>query len=160
MTRAIRRVLLFGVIAFALGVRPSVAESRRTPLPPDYVAECGSCHVTFRAQTLDAASWTAVLAGLDQHFGSDATLDPQALESIRAYLERSARSHPTRANERPLLRISETRWFRGEHDEVPARLWQAPDAVRPADCAACHRDAAQGSYSERSLRLPKKGATR
>ena len=57
----------------------------------------------------------------------------------------------------PLLRITETRWFRHEHDEVPGRLWKEPDAVKPAACAACPRRAAQGSYSERDLHLPKKG---
>ena len=93
---------------------------------------------------LDAASWSAVLAGLEQHFGVDASVDPKTLEPIRAYLASTARSKPTAADGVPLLRITETRWFRHEHDEVPGRLWKEPDAVKPADCAACHRSAARG----------------
>lgn len=136
------------------------ADSKRPPQPPQYVDECGSCHVAYPARMLDAVSWQAVLAGLDRHFEVDASLDPATLAALRVYLEGNARHEPTSAAGKPSLRITETRWFRGEHDEVPKRLWQGPEAVRPADCAACHRTAEQGSFSERNLRLPKRGEIR
>jgi len=138
----------------------SAAESNRAPLPPAYVEECGSCHVAFPGRMLDATSWRAVLGGLPQHFGVDASLDPQTLIPIRGYLESSARSEPTSADGKPLLRITETRWFRHEHDEVPARLWQEPGALKPSDCTACHQGANTGSYAEREIRLPRKGETK
>jgi len=144
--------------AISLAGAASAAESTRAPLPPAYVEECGSCHVAFPARMLDAASWSAVVGGLEQHFGVDASVDPKTLEPIRAYLASGARSKPTAADGKPLLRITETRWFRHEHDEVPSRLRTGPDAVKSADCGACHPQAAAGSYSERSLRLPKPGA--
>jgi cytochrome c553 len=154
------RCVLLAVLATLLPARPAPAEAKRSPLPPPYVTECGSCHVAFPARMLDAASWNAVLDGLERHFGVDASLDAATLGEIRAYLEGSARSRPTTADGKPLLRITETRWFRHEHDEVPTRLWQEPGAIRPADCAACHTQAATGSYAERELRLPKKGEAR
>ena len=141
----------------ALLAGASAAKSPRAPLPPAYVEECGSCHVAFPGRMLDAVSWSAVIAGLEQHFGVDASVDAKTLEPIRAYLASTARSRPTAANGVPLLRITETRWFTGEHDEVPGRFWKEPNAVKPSDCAACHRSAAEGNYSERSLRLPDKG---
>ena len=141
---------------FALAAGASASEAQRAPLPPSFVEECGSCHVAFPARMLDAASWRAVLAGLDRHFGVDASADPTTLEPIRAYLSQAARSRPTANGGEPLLRITETRWFRHEHDEVPARLRSGPEAVPLSSCAACHRNAAQGSYSERSLELPAK----
>ena len=144
--------------AISLAGAASAAESTRAPLPPTYVEECGSCHVAFPARMLDAASWSAVVGGLEQHFGVDASVDPKTLEPIRAYLASGARSKPTAADGKPLLRITETRWFRHEHDEVPSRLRTGPEAVKSADCGACHPQAAAGSYSERSLRLPKPGA--
>jgi hypothetical protein len=156
------RLPSLGLFAAALGALPVGAESKRAPLPPAYVEECGSCHVAFPARMLDAASWRAVLAGLEQHFGVDASVDATTLEPIRAYLDGGARRKPTTgADGKPLLRITETRWFRHEHDEVPSRLRAGgADAVKPADCAACHQQAGGGSYSERSLRLPKKGEVR
>jgi hypothetical protein len=158
MKRPIRNRIAAGVVALAASA--AAAESPRLPLPPAYVEECGSCHVAFPGRMLDAASWGAVIAGLDQHFGVDASVDPKTLEPIRAYLASSARSRPTTNAGAPALRITETRWFRHEHDEVPGRLRNEPNAVKPSDCSACHRSAAEGSYSERSLRLPEKGATK
>ena len=155
-SRCLARCAALAAISLASAASP--AESTRAPLPPAYVEECGSCHVAFPARMLDAASWSAVVGGLEQHFGVDASVDPKTLEPIRAYLASGARSKPTAADGKPLLRITETRWFRHEHDEVPSRLRTGPDAVKSADCGACHPQAAAGSYSERSLRLPKPGA--
>lgn len=150
------------VAAVLLVSSASAAESKRTPLPPAYVEECGSCHVAFPGRMLDAASWQAVIGGLSQHFGGDASVDAKTLEPIRAYLEGSARRKSTAgADGKPLLRITETRWFVHEHDEVPSRLRPGgAEAVKPAACGACHQQAATGSYAERDIQMPRKGATR
>ncbi|MEB2344914.1 MAG: cytochrome C [Deltaproteobacteria bacterium] len=159
MRRTIR-LLSAGGVLLAAAVTAS-AGSKRVPLPPAYAEECGACHVAYPARMLDAASWNAVIGGLERHFGVDASADAATLEPIRAYLLRGARSKPTAgAGGQPLLRITETRWFRHEHDELPSRLVKGPAAPRPADCGACHRQAASGSYSERSLRLPGKEGAR
>lgn len=131
--------------------------SSRAPLPPAYIEECGSCHVAYPARFLGRASWNAVLSGLDAHFGADATVDPQVLEGIRAYLEAGARSKDTAADGKPLLRITEAAWFRHEHPRPSASVWAHPDVKSPANCGACHRQADVGDYRERSLRIPKKG---
>jgi cytochrome c553 len=156
-TRTRTLILSSAVAVAAVTVSANAAKPSRAPLPPAYVEECGSCHIAFPGRMLDAASWSAVIAGLEQHFGVDASVDPKTLEPIRAYLVSTARSRPTAADGVPLLRITEMRWFRHEHDEVPGRFWKEPDAVKPSDCAACHRSSAEGSFSERSLRLPNKG---
>ena len=44
-------------------------------------------------------------------------------------------------------RITEQRWFRHEHD-FPDRVWQRPEIRSRANCEACHRNAAQGSYED------------
>ena len=168
MKTGARSLTIAGAVALAaLLARASIAESPRAPLPSAYVEECGSCHVAFPGRMLDAVSWSAVIAGLEQHFGVDASVDAKTLEPIRAYLASTARSRPTTANGLPLLRITQTRWFTHEHDEVPERfwkqpvwkqpVWKQPNAVKASDCAACHRSAAEGSYAERSIRLPDKG---
>lgn len=146
------------IATILLASSAALAESKRAPLPPAYVEECGSCHVAFPARMLDAASWQAVIGGLERHFGVDASADPQTLAPIRAYLEQAARRKATSTGGEPLLRITDTRWFRHEHDEVPSRLRSGPEAVKLSDCAACHQQAASGSYAERDVRMPKKGA--
>ena len=152
-----KAALTVGTLILAAGA--SGAGSEPTSLPSAYVEECGSCHVAFPGPMLGAASWRAVLDGLPKHFGVDASLDPQALAPIRAYLERSARGETKSPDGKPLLRVTETRWFRHEHDEVPPRLWQEPGAPKPSDCGACHPGAATGSYAEREIQLPRTGGS-
>ena len=41
-------------------------------------AECGSCHAAYPPGLLPAPSWRAVMAGLDRHFGTDATIIPRS----------------------------------------------------------------------------------
>src|SRR5688572_5660222 len=57
---------------------------------PTYRAECGSCHVPYPPQLLDAKAWEAIMAGLDQHYGSDASVDAKTAEAIRTYLTANA----------------------------------------------------------------------
>ena len=121
---------------------------------PAWKAECGGCHVAYPPQMLPARSWRALMSGLDNHFGTDASLDPQRATDIRAFLERNAGRERIPAAQ-PVLRITETSWFVREHDEVPARAWKSATVKSPSNCGACHVNADQGSYGEGSLRLPK-----
>lgn len=145
-----------GLLAAAFAL-PAHADGHRYPLRNQaYVQECGSCHVAYPPQLLSAASWRAVMDGLDRHFGSDATLDPAVQADILRYLEANAGRRETSAAGKPLLRISETRWFVREHaEELPRDIWKHPAVKSAANCTACHSGAEQGDYSERSLRLPK-----
>lgn len=121
---------------------------------PAYQAECASCHVAYPPQLLPKASWRALMSDLVNHFGTDASLDARTANEIQAYLE--ANAGRARANgAKPPLRISQTRWFRDEHDEVPAATWTSPAVKSAANCAACHTQAERGDFSERSLRVPK-----
>ncbi|MDA8109363.1 MAG: diheme cytochrome c [Betaproteobacteria bacterium] len=115
-------------------------------------AECGACHVAYPPQLLPAPAWHRVMARLDRHFGTDASLDPGAAAEIGAFLERhAARTSRDTASGR----ITDTGWFVREHDEVPAATWRSAAVKSPANCAACHRRAEQGDFGERSLRLPR-----
>ena len=52
--------------------------------------ECGACHVAYPPQLLPPSSWKAVMAGLDRHFGTDASLDAATATEITAFLEKNA----------------------------------------------------------------------
>ena len=127
------------------------------PRHPLWQAECGSCHVAYPPALLDAAGWRGVMAGLDRHFGSDASLDEKARAEIARFLESHAGRSPRLASKDG--RVSGTAWFRHEHDEVPARVWRA-GVKSPAQCQACHPGADQGRYAEREIRLPRVAAGR
>jgi nitrate/TMAO reductase-like tetraheme cytochrome c subunit len=96
------------------------------------------------------------MGGLDRHFGTDASLDPATRSEILRYLQANAGRHDTSAGRKPLLRISETRWFLRQHsEELPRDIWRNPAVKSAANCSACHTAANQGDYSERTLHVPK-----
>jgi len=117
-------------------------------------AECGSCHLAYPPQLLPASSWRELMSGLNKHFGTDASLDPQTAAGITTFLEKNA-GRDRSSSRTPTLRITETRWFVHEHDEVPDRVWKNPKVKSPANCTACHVDGDKGDFSEHHIRIPK-----
>ncbi|HEX5337689.1 MAG TPA: diheme cytochrome c [Gallionella sp.] len=118
-------------------------------------AECGACHVAYPPRLLPPESWRAVMSGLDKHFGTDASLDAPTAREIGAFLDKHAGGRRYETSGKPLLRITETRWFIREHDEVSARTWKNPKVKSPSNCAACHIQAESGNYSEHNIRIPR-----
>jgi len=135
-------------------------ENRGKPLQPAqtnarFQQECSDCHVAYAPGLLPAASWRKIMAGLDKHFGSDASLDEQDNKEITAFLVNNA-SNRWSAQTAP-LRISESIWFKRKHDdhEIDPAIWKNPKVKSPANCAACHPRADRGNFSEREIRMPK-----
>jgi diheme cytochrome c len=126
-----------------------------TPDEQAWREECSACHIAYPARFLPAASWQEIMRTLNDHFGADASVDAATAEKISRYLASAARSPSrTRAASSP-LRITETRWFVHEHDEISVKQWRSPQVKSPANCGACHQDAEAGRFGERSLRIPK-----
>ena len=146
------------VIAWLMlaGIGAQADDIRSTAKNASWQKECGACHVAYPPGLLPATSWRETMNTLDRHFGTDASLDAAQTKEIRDFLTANAGRRTALGQDGKLLqRITETAWFRHEHDEVPARLWKDARVKSAADCAACHRRAEAGDYSERNLRLPK-----
>lgn len=73
----------------------------------------------------------------------------------REHSERRYRQVVTGANFDTPLRITETRWFMKEHDEISAAVWKRESVGSPANCGACHKGAEQGQFDEHQVRVPK-----
>lgn len=137
------------------------AHADRLPVPgnPLYLEECASCHLAYPPQLLDAHSWLHLMNGLQKHFGTDASLDDRRRAAIADFLGANAGGRKTGvtadAKGEPLLRISDTAYFRRKHREVEPTVWKRAAIKSPANCAACHVNAAAGDYSERSIKIPK-----
>lgn len=115
-----------------------------------YAEECAACHIAFPTRLLGAASWRAVMAGLGDHFGVDASLDAATTHAITAYLEQNA-GYPARTGAtagQPPLRITETPWFLREHHEITPAVLKRQSASSAADCSACHAGAARGEFED------------
>jgi len=148
-----RTILLLLALLIANSAHASGEAFRATN--PKWKAECGSCHVAYPARLLSAESWKAIMAGLNKHFGSDASPDAASTAEILAFLEQNASHRKPDPAASPQLRITETRWFLRKHDEVSAATWKNPLVKSAANCAACHTQAENGDFNERSIRLPK-----
>jgi hypothetical protein len=132
-----------------------------------YQEECGSCHFAYQPGLLPAASWDRLMNGLVDHFGENAELDADTGAQLRAYLVANAADRvntgrsPGIANslrgDAP-LRITETLYFRRQHDEIPARaVADNPEIGSFSRCDACHTGAGDGSYDEHAVSIPGSG---
>jgi len=105
--------------------------------------ECGDCHMAYPAAFLPAGAWQNMMGNLSNHFGEDATLD----DATRAQVERYLVQNSSRRGDPNILRISEQRWFVGEHRGEVSR-GQMERAKTWANCQVCHRDADRGMYDD------------
>lgn len=146
--------LVFAFAAAVIALAPALAQQdaviSSSSADTAYKAECSACHIAYPAQMLPAQSWSAIMSGLKSHFGEDASLDNAMVADIGAYLADNAGTNikgAVDAEGKPLLRISELRWFQREHsDEVsPARLKKAGSW---SNCISCHAGADKGYFED------------
>ncbi|MBP5988170.1 MAG: diheme cytochrome c [Azonexus sp.] len=135
---------------------PALADRLPMPAnaPASFKAECSSCHIAYQPALLAADDWRRIMAGLDKHFGSDATVTPQKRQEITAFLERYAGNAGRLGSAGNPPRITETQRFVRKHREVPAKFWRDPRVKSAANCEACHRGAASGNYGEHDIAIP------
>lgn len=120
-----------------------------------FKSECGACHIPFPPAMLPARSWTALMNGLAEHFGENASLDADTVQTLRTYLEANAADAGGRGR----------RILRGlKPDVTPLRITQMPfwiaihggevspsafkRAKSKSNCAACHSQAANGVFGD------------
>jgi len=134
----------------------ALADSNLRPVAnATYTAECGSCHLAYPPALLPAPAWKRMLAGLERHFGTDASVDAPSAAAIAAYLESNAGRGRKRGADSGTLRISETPWFTRKHDEIAAATWRKPQIKSAANCGACHQGAERGDFDEDRVRIPR-----
>lgn len=154
---SLRATLSAGLIA-ALAA-PALADEAgrglRTPLLPSYRQECAACHVAYPPGLLPAASWQRLLGDLNNHYGSDASLDPATRQQLHAWLVANAGASRRVAEPPPQDRITRSSWFSREHREVAAGVWRSPAVKSAANCNACHARAEQGDFNEHDVRVPR-----
>lgn len=142
----------------------SVASAASSSPAQVYQKECSDCHIAYPAAFLSTASWDAVLNNLDKHFGDNAEIAAEDLQTVKTYLQthnydqsRIKRRYKGRFDTPGTpLRVTKTRFFRAIHDEVSSRLVTANPKVKTfAHCEACHRGAANGNFDEDEVRIPR-----
>ena len=140
-----------------------------SPVRQLYVDECAACHMAYPAGFLPERSWQKMMGSLDDHFGENAELDATTQQAITQYLVDNAAEKSSNRRARKFLRsvsdnatplrITELRYFKQKHDEVPGRMVTGnPDVGSFSQCQACHGDRAeQGYFDDDSVNIPNHG---
>lgn len=150
-------VLTLLLAAGAVATAQADSGGARVPPLPKYQQECAACHLAYPPGLLPAASWQRLTGTLIKHYGTDASLDEASVREISGWLKAHAGTYKRVSEEPPQDRITKSAWFLRKHNEreVPPAVWTRPVVGSAANCAACHSKAAQGSFSEREIKIPR-----
>lgn len=148
-----KKIILITLLASSF---PALADRLPMPgnAPASFKAECSSCHIAYQPALLAADDWRKLMAGLKDHFGSDATVDSKTSVEITNFLTRNAGELSRLGSAGNPPRITQTQRFVRKHREVPDRFWRDPRVKSAANCEACHRGAASGNYGEHDIAIP------
>lgn len=135
-------------------------------IPPVYKKECGSCHMAFPPNALPAKSWRIMMAGLQDHFGEDASIEEPARREIEDFLvknsaetsleEASIKLIRSIGKEQPPLRITEIRYWKEKHKSVQQAIYRRETIRSRINCVACHKWAEYGSFEDGDIKIPRK----
>lgn len=155
MTTPLHRPMLAALLSLcALGAQ--AGEQRRMPadMPAAYRQECAACHTAYPPGLLPAKSWQRVMAGLDRHYGSDASLDEATVRQLSSWLQAHAGTYQRVREEPPQDRLTRSAWFERKHRKIDPAAWRLASVKSAANCAACHSGAERGDFDDDGLRLP------
>lgn len=138
-------VLAGGLMGAGVSGASAYDEKHLEPVTDEMTrAECGACHIPYAPGLLPADSWKAVVDDLSNHFGEDASLKPEKVDHIRAYLVAHANPHHMMVGA-PVRKITEQGWWVREHRyDVSEDTWK--EVGTKANCVACHKNAANGNF--------------
>ena len=133
-----------------------------------YKTECGSCHFAYQPGLLPERSWKKIMGNLENHFGTDASLDVKDNQTILNYLvensaekftdyKRSRKINKSIPSSKTPIAISDTRYFKREHKGIPKRFITQKEVKSLSNCTACHTQAEKGKYGERGINIPNYG---
>lgn len=123
-------------------------------VPKAYTSECGSCHLAFPPGALPAASWKHIMAGLDKHYGSNASLDDAPRRQLDSWLQANAGTWKRAGEAPPEDRLTRSAWFQRKHRHISDAVWAHASVKRPANCSACHPGAERGDFDDDHLKTP------
>ena len=124
-------------------------------VPEKVKSECASCHMVYPPAFLPKESWTTIMSGLEKHYGTDASLDPQSIKEISQWLNQYAGTYKRVSSAPPNDRITESTWFIKKHRKITDSTWRNSQVKSKSNCMACHTSADKGNYDDDDVRVPK-----
>ncbi|MDF1486449.1 diheme cytochrome c [Ramlibacter sp. H39-3-26] len=121
---------------------------------PAYKQECAACHIAYPPAFLPSGSWSSIMNGLGQHYGTDASLDEATVRQISVWLQAHAGTARRVKEPPPEDRITRSAWFERKHRKIDPQVWKHPAVKSAANCAACHTRADSGDYDDDNVAFP------
>lgn len=130
---------------------------------PVYQAECSDCHIAYAPSLLPAKNWGSLMAGLEDHFGEDASLDARTVDEITTWLFKNASDSVdtkpahvfSRVDPQSPFAITQTPFWKATHRAIPDTVFSRPPIYDNGNCAACHSDAESGFFYPANISIPK-----
>jgi hypothetical protein len=125
---------------------------------------CSECHMAYHPSLLPERSWQRMLDEQDDHFGEALYLTDNTIGALREYARANSAEQVSReASWRTLqslpsaespLRITAPPYWKQVHSDIDTAVWSRPSVNGKFNCAACHRDAKQGGFTNGAMRIP------
>lgn len=168
LAAAIFAVIVVGTLPWVIyfAQRPGLGVPT-APLDPVYAKECGACHTAYHPSLASAATWRTIFAGLDGHFGDNASLNAPLADRLLGYLTANSAEHwdtkpanffrfPDAAQ--PLRITASPAWQRA-HRRIPEPVFGIKAVAGKLNCSACHSDASSGRFAPQAIATPKETTT-
>ncbi len=162
-------------LAALLNLKPYLSQPQDNPYQPYrqpplvqsalWSESCGECHLAYHPATLPQRSWERLFSEQENHFDEDLALDEADVSALLEYARANSAEqiqrevswrtvHLLDTSETP-RRITATRYWKETHAEIEETVWQHEKVNGKLNCAACHRDAEQGGFSNGAIALPR-----
>ncbi|NQV83129.1 MAG: cytochrome b/b6 domain-containing protein [Rhodospirillales bacterium] len=134
---------------------------RAVQAPAAYTTECGDCHHAHHPSLRTRQAWRALMNGLPDHYGEDASLDAETVRTIRAYLDANpAGTFDTEAAQRvgrietSSFRMTDVPYWKARHQSIAPSVFRLTAVGSKVNCNGCHKDAASGRFDDVKIHLP------
>jgi hypothetical protein len=98
------------------------------------------------------------MQGLEQHYGTDSSLEPELVQLIGVWLLDNAAmvgGKSRRFSELPPEdRITMASWYTKKHRKIDDTVWRLESVKSKANCEACHDRAEEGHFDDKNLTIP------
>lgn len=125
--------------------------------------ECISCHTLYPPHLLPKKSWVKMMDNLEDHFGDDASLEQEDVDSIKEYLLKNSAEVSTKESAYKILKsmdtnvtlaITETPYWKKRHKEIDKNVFKRKKIGNISNCKACHNKIEQGLLNDKDIKIP------
>jgi len=131
----------------------------------DWNEACSDCHMPYHPSLLPAESWATMFEQQQNHFDEDLDYSQEYSQLLEEFaIQNSADKQQTEAakfissttpEDFSSLRITDTPYWKAEHESIPVSIWETREVNGFSECDACHRDALMGTFEDAAMHFPK-----